>query len=181
MHLAFHTVEGPCARLRPNGQTRDAVTGPRRLIDCADPVDCATLVWTAVAQGHRIDPRRVTCRGRPLHACPDLFNLGVPLSFNAFQKDASDDALDESAFGRRSTFRHGHTEPEMYAVDTDPDAPPEGDRWSSWDGATHGPKPSPTGHHRPRRGGVGPRGAQDRQGGRRPPREAVGSARRNAT
>lgn len=30
-----------------------------------------------------------------------------------------------------------------YAIDTFPDAPPEGDRWSSWDGATHGPKPRP--------------------------------------
>lgn len=30
-----------------------------------------------------------------------------------------------------------------YAVDTFPDAPPEGERWSSWDGATHGPKPRP--------------------------------------
>ena len=29
------------------------------------------------------------------------------------------------------------------AVDTFPDAPPEGDRWSSWDGAMHGPKPRP--------------------------------------
>ncbi len=31
-----------------------------------------------------------------------------------------------------------------FAVDTDPDAPPEGDRWSTWDGSTHGPKPRPT-------------------------------------
>ena len=30
-----------------------------------------------------------------------------------------------------------------FSVDTSPDAPPEGDRWSSWDGATHGPKPRP--------------------------------------
>ncbi|WP_163506791.1 serine protein kinase RIO [Fodinicola acaciae] len=27
--------------------------------------------------------------------------------------------------------------------DADPDGPPEGDRWSTWDGASHGPKPWP--------------------------------------
>ncbi|MBC8093818.1 MAG: kinase, partial [Pseudonocardia sp.] len=26
---------------------------------------------------------------------------------------------------------------------TDPDGPPEGDRWSTWDGAEHGPDPRP--------------------------------------
>lgn len=31
----------------------------------------------------------------------------------------------------------------LFSTDTSPDAPPEGDRWSSWDGATHGPKPRP--------------------------------------
>ena len=30
-----------------------------------------------------------------------------------------------------------------YAVDTVPDGPPEGERWSSWDGAQHGPGPRP--------------------------------------
>ena len=30
-----------------------------------------------------------------------------------------------------------------FSFDSLPDAPPEGDRWSSWDGATHGPKPRP--------------------------------------
>lgn len=30
-----------------------------------------------------------------------------------------------------------------FSTDTSPDAPPEGDRWSSWDGATHGPAPRP--------------------------------------
>lgn len=30
-----------------------------------------------------------------------------------------------------------------FAFDTSPDDPPEGDRWSSWDGATHGPTPRP--------------------------------------
>jgi RIO kinase 1 len=29
------------------------------------------------------------------------------------------------------------------AVDSEPDRPPEGERWSSWDGATHGPRPRP--------------------------------------
>ena len=31
----------------------------------------------------------------------------------------------------------------MFAVDTAPDAPPEGESWSSWDGAQHGPSPRP--------------------------------------
>lgn len=34
----------------------------------------------------------------------------------------------------------GHT---SFSFDSRPDAPPEGDRWSSWDGATHGPSPRP--------------------------------------
>lgn len=35
------------------------------------------------------------------------------------------------------------TESPLFAADTCPDAPPEGERWSSWDGAMHGPKPRP--------------------------------------
>ena len=31
----------------------------------------------------------------------------------------------------------------IFAVDTIPDGPPEGQRWSSWDGAQHGPGPRP--------------------------------------
>jgi len=31
----------------------------------------------------------------------------------------------------------------MFAVDTCPDRPPEGERWSSWDSAQHGPTPRP--------------------------------------
>jgi RIO kinase 1 len=34
-------------------------------------------------------------------------------------------------------------EPERFAVDSNPDGPPEGERWSSWDGSMHGPKPRP--------------------------------------
>ena len=30
-----------------------------------------------------------------------------------------------------------------FSSDSRPDAPPEGERWSSWDGATHGPTPRP--------------------------------------
>lgn len=33
--------------------------------------------------------------------------------------------------------------PDLFAFDSRPDDPPEGERWSSWDGATHGPKPRP--------------------------------------
>ena len=31
----------------------------------------------------------------------------------------------------------------MFAVDSTPDGPPEGERWSSCDGAQHGPEPRP--------------------------------------
>jgi RIO kinase 1 len=31
----------------------------------------------------------------------------------------------------------------IWSVDTIPDGPPEGERWSSWDGAQHGPDPRP--------------------------------------
>ena len=41
------------------------------------------------------------------------------------------------------SFNRFHEDDSTFAVDTNPDAPPEGDRWSSWDGATHGPKPRP--------------------------------------
>ena len=34
-------------------------------------------------------------------------------------------------------------EPDSFAVDTNPDGPPEGEHWSSWDGSMHGPKPRP--------------------------------------
>jgi len=37
---------------------------------------------------------------------------------------------------------HHPNDPSL-SVDTCPDAPPEGERWSSWDGATHGPGPRP--------------------------------------
>lgn len=30
-----------------------------------------------------------------------------------------------------------------FAVDSNPDGPPEGERWSSWDGSMHGPAPRP--------------------------------------
>jgi RIO kinase 1 len=30
-----------------------------------------------------------------------------------------------------------------FSTDTNPDGPPEGERWSTWDGATHGPTPRP--------------------------------------
>ena len=35
------------------------------------------------------------------------------------------------------------SDPSAFATDSFPDAPPEGERWSTWDGATHGPKPRP--------------------------------------
>ena len=40
-------------------------------------------------------------------------------------------------------FTDAATESPQFASTTCPDAPPEGERWSSWDGAMHGPKPRP--------------------------------------
>jgi RIO kinase 1 len=34
-------------------------------------------------------------------------------------------------------------EDEHYALDSHPDAPPHGERWSTWDAASHGPSPRP--------------------------------------
>jgi RIO kinase 1 len=55
--------------------------------------------------------------------------------------------------GRRRRFddeaprRSRRREPDLSALDeragADPDGPPEGDRWSTWDGAEHGPRPRP--------------------------------------
>lgn len=41
------------------------------------------------------------------------------------------------------TFHEAATESPLFASTTITDAPPEGDRWSTWDGAQHGPKPRP--------------------------------------
>ncbi|KGN39699.1 serine protein kinase RIO [Knoellia aerolata] len=41
------------------------------------------------------------------------------------------------------TFHELATESPLFASNTCPDAPPEGERWSTWDGALHGPKPRP--------------------------------------
>ena len=38
---------------------------------------------------------------------------------------------------------HAFQENPQFSFDSLPDAPPEGERWSSWDGATHGPRPRP--------------------------------------
>jgi RIO kinase 1 len=59
------------------------------------------------------------------------------LSFNAFHDD------DEVYAPRLTDRRLTGLESEQFAVDSQPDGPPEGERWSSWDGATHGPKPRP--------------------------------------
>ena len=75
--------------------------------------------------------------------------------------------------------------PDLSALDerlgADPDGPPEGDRWSTWDGAEHGPHPRPgVGGHRARRGRHRAGRDQDRQGGRRPPRRACRAGHRAA-
>ena len=54
------------------------------------------------------------------------------MSHNSFGSPAEPPAL-------TADFRDG-----MFAVDTAPDGPPEGDAWSSWDGAQHGPNPRPS-------------------------------------
>lgn len=42
-----------------------------------------------------------------------------------------------------TTFHEAATESPLFASNTCPDTPPEGERWSSWDGAMHGPTPRP--------------------------------------
>ena len=42
-----------------------------------------------------------------------------------------------------TTFHQAATESHLFASNTCPDTPPEGERWSSWDGAMHGPTPRP--------------------------------------
>jgi RIO kinase 1 len=50
-------------------------------------------------------------------------------------------------FDDEAPARSRHREPDLSALDerlgVDPDGPPEGDRWSTWDGAEHGPHPRP--------------------------------------
>jgi RIO kinase 1 len=50
-------------------------------------------------------------------------------------------------FDDEPTARSRRREPDLAALDerlgVDPDGPPEGDRWSTWDGAEHGPHPRP--------------------------------------
>lgn len=60
------------------------------------------------------------------------------MSFNAFHED------EREVFDRRLTDGPARgLDLSQLAVDTVPDGPPEGERWSSWDGSTHGPKPRP--------------------------------------
>ena len=42
-----------------------------------------------------------------------------------------------------SPVLHAFLENTPFSSDSRPDDPPEGDRWSTWDGATHEPKPRP--------------------------------------
>ncbi|RKT78614.1 RIO kinase 1 [Terracoccus luteus] len=74
------------------------------------------------------------------------------MSHNAFDGQAlgrsvHDHYLDDvpasaSRRGRRFPAHRDGDDP-AFAVDSEPDRPPAGDRWSSWDGATHGPTPRP--------------------------------------
>jgi RIO kinase 1 len=65
------------------------------------------------------------------------------LSHNTFgsqnsRKDSSTPLTPKEPTALTAEFRDG-----MFAVDTAPDGPPEGESWSSWDGARHGPTPRP--------------------------------------
>jgi RIO kinase 1 len=78
------------------------------------------------------------------------------LSHQSFRNDSLEhDDLDESPTRltpREPAARLSPGEPTdladdlrvgIWSVDTAPDAPPEGERWSSWDGSQHGPDPRP--------------------------------------
>jgi RIO kinase 1 len=65
------------------------------------------------------------------------------LSHNTFGSHNSRKELSTPLTPREPTaltteFRDG-----LFAVDSTPDEPSEGERWSSWDGAQHGPEPRP--------------------------------------
>ena len=51
--------------------------------------------------------------------------------------------FDSGLAAERRYSPHDDADDADCAVDADPQAPPEGDHWSSWDGASHGPKPRP--------------------------------------
>ena len=51
--------------------------------------------------------------------------------------------FDSGLAAERRYSPHDDADDTDCAVDADPQAPPEGDHWSSWDGASHGPKPRP--------------------------------------
>src|SRR5665811_883286 len=63
--------------------------------------------------------------------------LEIPLSHNSFGESSTSLTHEEPA-ALTAELRDG-----MFAVDTAPDGPPQGDTWSSWDGAQHGPNPRP--------------------------------------
>lgn len=42
-----------------------------------------------------------------------------------------------------NAFKHEPTSVTAFAADSSPDAPPEGERWTTWDGSSHGPVPRP--------------------------------------
>ena len=46
-------------------------------------------------------------------------------------------------FDEPSELSHDLSTRNGFSLDTRPDAPPEGERWSTWDGAQHGPCPRP--------------------------------------
>jgi RIO kinase 1 len=51
--------------------------------------------------------------------------------------------LSHNIFGEPHTLSPDHRDAFALGVDTNPDGPPEGDRWSTWDGSLHGPSPRP--------------------------------------
>jgi RIO kinase 1 len=51
--------------------------------------------------------------------------------------------LSHNTFGELDALPADHREAVVFGVDSNPDGPPEGDRWSTWDGSLHGPTPRP--------------------------------------
>jgi RIO kinase 1 len=51
--------------------------------------------------------------------------------------------LSQHLFDESSELPHALSTRNGFSLDTFPDAPPEGERWSTWDGAQHGPCPRP--------------------------------------
>jgi RIO kinase 1 len=72
---------------------------------------------------------------------PESYRDSFPEPTRARQRRRFDDAPVRRRAGRPDPLRIAEIDER---AGSDPDGPPEGDRWSTWDGAEHGPLPRPS-------------------------------------